>query len=194
MGELKFICERDDFLQFEGWAEKISAATKEEKFLLYQPAEKLLEMAQKERIILAINEKRIIVGIIALWAIGKSWNEVGTIFVFPEYRRKGFGQEITRFAFERWNGQKIMSTSKNPLSMHIALKSGMVAVTSESDMKEVVPLTCVCDESDGVEDSAKCPFRDKDCVFLISAKTAQMIDYVARNDKIVQRARNYNFR
>ena len=193
MGELKFICKRGDFAKLNNWAEQLSNATKKEEFLLFQPVEKFHEIAQEERIILALNEKDELVGSIGLWDIGESWNEMGSIYVFPECRNRGYGTEIITFACKRWNGKRIMMTSKNPLAMYIAMRSGMVPVTSEADMRSVVPLTCVCGEADDVINPEVCPFRNKKCVFFISEKTTQKIEYILRDDEIVQNARNFNF-
>ena len=190
--KLKFVHKRKDFIKLNGWAEIVSAATREEKNLLFQPVDKLYEIARDERIILALDERDSLVGSVVLWDIGDEWNEVGTVYVSPEYRGRGVGQEILQQAFVMWNGQKIMSTSKNSLFIHIAVKSGMIAVSSEYDMCKVVPLTCVCGESDGVADPGRCPFRDKECVFLISNATAQGMRCCERMDKIVQSAIKYS--
>ncbi len=194
MMELTFACNKKDFFKLKGWESEISQATEEEENLLFQSENKLLEIAEQKRIILALNADGEIVGSIVLWDIGGDWNEVGTVYVFSEYRNQGIGQAILRYALRKWNGgRKVMSTSKDSRFIHLAIEAGMIPVYSCGGMEQSIQYTCVCGKVDGVLNTKHCPFRDKKCVFLISQATAKKIgQHSVRNDEVIQCVVNYS--
>ncbi|XLQ20487.1 MAG: GNAT family N-acetyltransferase [Candidatus Moraniibacteriota bacterium] len=192
MKNITFICTKKAFTKLNGWAKEISNATFHEPNLLHKTETELVTIANSERAIIALNKDKQIVGFVVLWSlgidsIGNNWNEIGTVYVPKHYRGQGIGSKIMNYAFKRWDNHKIMSTSKNVKFIHIALKS-MIPVSSEKEMLCVVPLTCICDESDGVADAVNCPFRNDKCVFLISIATSLTVNHIIRKDSIVQAA------
>jgi hypothetical protein len=191
MENLKFLTKKDVSLKQLNWAEVISTATKKEENLLQKNAEELTELMDQGRGIVAVSNCDDIVGFVALWSLGIDrsgieWNEIGTVYVMDQYRNRGVCQQMLSHAFALWHDHMIISTSKNEKFIHASLKS-MVSVTAGRSVDNVVPLTCVCTREDGVEDAENCPYRDAECVFLLSYSTAQRVSYQERGDAIIKR-------
>ncbi len=187
MTELTFACSQKYFSRIIGWEKKISQATREEDNLLFQSEDELLIMARQKRVILVLRGGDII-GSIVLRDIKGGWNEVGTVYIFPQYQNQGIGQALLKYALKSWNGgRKVMSTSKNPSFVHLAIKAGMIPVYSCGGMKSSIRYTCVCGELDGVLDPESCSSRGGKCIFLISQATAKLIgNYTRREDELIQ--------
>lgn len=141
--------------------EVLSKKMKKEQALLGDRLEpELLHQAVKEGRAVFIEANSEIIAFAALWPAEQSM-EMGSSWVDPEHRGKGFASELfeRRLALVPANLPLFLLT-RSPQVVHLAKKHGMLEA-SEKDWFKFIPWSASCGPCDRLPEAEKahCPFR-----------------------------------
>ena len=72
-------------------------------------------MIEKETIFFGYIDNQLI-GLTAFKTINNNWLELSLILVLKEFRNKGYGKQLSEFAFNQCKDRKIYTSSRNPIT------------------------------------------------------------------------------
>ena len=171
------------------WADEVEKITNHEPHLLPHQAEILRAANATGRVIIAIDLEAHarIVGCIVLWPLyinirdEAEWNELGTVFVIPEYRYSAnrdlkIADTLYRRMLKAFPHEQILATTTNPSALKSGERAGLKHPGFRVLPDEVRDATCVCPkEKTGVDNPRDCPLRDTRCFVRVSPETWQRL-------------------
>jgi len=97
------------------------------------------------------------------------WYELGTLWVEPEVRKHGVGEELLAAILERRRDLNILMTTTNPIVKTMGLKLGLRQLQFSELPGSVHRATCVCGHRKmGTTDYLTCHSKDVKCSLFVN--------------------------
>ena len=127
-----------------GFCELSFRFLKEKHLLCKTPLEFLALFLAGSSVVIYNGSK--IVGHITMWPLSMGWQEVGSIWVRPQYRGFGIAKQLLGAILKEHLDEKLLLTTTNPVIMRLSEFHGLSQIRFADLPEEVHRATCVCAE------------------------------------------------